>query len=414
MKRIRIILYVAAAMLGMLIPFQVSAAGQDTVTLSQEGENVAVLLEMSDAEKENITAVSVSLQIDTQSSDQIAVDFEFSPELGNHAEYGFKYKESGDNAGRLDIYAVTGTADSLFGENGLALGSLKVSPKNASAIIPVTISYCDGSFQTANAAFGSKTPMVEQETASVSMQIGGGAITPPPEENPGSGNEEQNPGTDIPGTDTPGTDTSGTDNPGGGSSGSGGSNMDEGLYDDTTQFTNDPSNAQNIPSAIIGKDNTATGFVDLSAVPGQNSGNKQKTKGKGAAQSAGKVSIVAPKDGMSSILVSNADSNTSKEEGNEPPEDTSALPEDSMEIKLDKENGGTVKQHGIGIGKILPIIGLAIAGILMIVLLIFAVIKMRDTDRQKRKHKKKKAAKRNKRKHSGNRKRRHHPKSHME
>ena len=55
-----------------------------------------------------------------------------------------------------------------------------------------------------------------------------------------------------------------------------------------------------------------------------------------------------------------------------------------MEIKLDKENGGTVKQHGIGIGKILPIIGLAIAGILMIVLLIFAVIKMRDTDRQKR------------------------------
>ncbi len=110
MKRIRIILYVAAAMLGMLIPFQVSAAGQDTVTLSQEGENVAVLLEMSDAEKENITAVSVSLQIDTQSSDQIAVDFEFSPELGNHAEYGFKYKESGDNAGRLDIYAVTGTA----------------------------------------------------------------------------------------------------------------------------------------------------------------------------------------------------------------------------------------------------------------------------------------------------------------
>ncbi len=85
-----------------------------------------------------------------------------------------------------------------------------------------------------------------------------------------------------------------------------------------------------------------------------------------------------------------------------------------MEIKLDKENGGTVKQHGIGIGKILPIIGLAIAGILMIVLLIFAVIKMRDTDRQKRKHKKKKAAKRNKRKHSGNRKRRHHPKSHME
>ena len=79
MKRIRTILYVAAAMLGMLIPFQVSAAGQDTVTLSQEGENVAVLLEMSDAEKENITAVSVSLQIDTQSSDQIAVDFEFSP-----------------------------------------------------------------------------------------------------------------------------------------------------------------------------------------------------------------------------------------------------------------------------------------------------------------------------------------------
>lgn len=394
MKRIRTILYVAAAMLGMFIPFQVSAAGQDTVTLSQEGENVAVLLEMSDAAKENITAVSVSLQIDTQSSDQVAVDFEFSPELGK-AEYGFKYKENG-TTGRLDIYAVTGTADSLFGENGLALGKLKVTPKNSSTVIPVTISYCDGSFQTANAAYGSKTPMVEQGTASVNMQIGGGSITPPPEEIPGTGDGEQNPGTDNPDSSNQGGGSQGS-----GGSGSGGSNMNEGLYDNTTQFTNNPSNAQNIPSSIIGKDNMAEGFVDLSAMASQALGNKLKTKGKGAAQSAGKVSVVAPKDGMSSILISKAGSDASSGEGGDGDLEGASdqgQPDDTMEIKLDKEKGGIAGKPGIAIGKILPIIGLVAAGILIIAFLILATIKLRDTDRRKKKHKKKKAAKRNHRK----------------
>ena len=196
MKRIRNILYLIVAVLGISIPFQALAAGQDTVTLTQEGENVDVLLAMSDAEKENITAVSVSLQISAQDSGQIAVDFEFSPELGN-GEYGFKYKENGDNTGRLDIYAATGMAKSLFSENGLDLGSLKITSKDPSQTIPVTISYYDGSFQTANAAYGSKTPMVEQETASVSMQIGNGTVTPPPQEEiPGTGDGNQTPGTD--------------------------------------------------------------------------------------------------------------------------------------------------------------------------------------------------------------------------
>lgn len=386
MKRIRNILYLIVAVLGISIPFQALAAGQDTVTLTQEGENVDVLLAMSDAEKENITAVSVSLQISAQDSGQIAVDFEFSPELGN-GEYGFKYKENGDNTGRLDIYAATGTAKSLFSENGLDLGSLKITSKDPSQTIPVTISYYDGSFQTANAAYGSKTPMVEQETASVSMQIGNGTVTPPPQEEiPGTGDENQ----------TPGTDGSGD----GGSSG--GSNMDDGLYDDTTQFTNDPSNAQKIPSSIIQKENMVQGLTDLSAMAGQ-PGNKLMVN-KNSAKTEGKVSIVAPKDGMDSILVSKTENNDSySETGNV--EDTQGLESNTTEIKLDKENGGIVGQHKSSLSKILPMVGLGIALILIIGCIIFAVVKMKDEDRRKRKRKKKKAAEQKRKKSARNRKR---------
>lgn len=400
MKRSRIVLCVMAVVLGMSIPFQVSAAGQDSVTLNQEGENVAVLLEMSDAKEENITAVSVSLQINTQGNDQIAVDFEFSPELGN-GEYGFKYRENGDNTGKLDIYAVTGTAGSLFGDDGLDLGNLKITSKNPSQTIPVTISYCDGSFQTANAAYGSKTPMVEQEPASVSIQIDGKGVSPPQEDIPGTGAEgEQKPGTDNPGSGNPNGSGQGNGSQGGGSSG--GSNMNEGLYDTTTQFTNNPSNAQNIPSSIIGNDNAAQGLIDLSAMAGQaSSGSAPAAKGKGAAKATGKVSVVAPKDGMSSILVSNAENDASFSEGEKGglTEDAQGqeMPADgSMEIKLDKENGGIIGGHKSGLGKVLPMAGLGIALILIIGLIMFAAGKIKDANRRKRKRRRKKPTERGK------------------
>ena len=415
-----------AAVLGMFIPFHVSAAVQDTVTLNQEGENVAVLLEMSDAKEENITAVSVSLQINTQGNDQIAVDFEFSPELEN-GEYGFKYRENGDNTGKLDIYAATGTAGSLFGDNGLDLGNLKITSKNPSQTIPVTISYCDGSFQTANAAYGSKTPMVEQETASISMQIGGKAVSPPQEDIPGTGAEgEQKPGTDNPGSGNPnggGQESGGQGNGNQGSGNSGGSNMNEGLYDTTTQFTNNPSNAQNIPSSIIGNSNTAEGLIDLSAMAGQtSSGSALAAKGKGAAKTTGKVSVVAPKDGMSGILVSNAENDASPGEGEkggftEDAQGQEMSADGSMEIKLDKENGGIIGGHKNGLGKILPMAGLGIALILIIGLIIFAASKIKDADRRKRRRRKQKPSERGKgKKGNGTRKKRkkRHPKHYKE
>lgn len=390
-----------AAMLGIFMPFQVRAASQDAVTLSQEGENVSVFLEMSKAEEENITAVSVSLQISAQGNGRIAVDFEFSPELGN-GEYGFNYKENGDNTGKLDIYAATGTAKSLFGENGLDLGNLKITSQNSSQAIPVTINYCDGSFQTANAAYGSKTPIIEQETASISMQIGSGTVPPPQENTPGTGGEgEQKPGTGNPESGNQNGGNQG--NSGQGSGNSGGSNMNEGLYDTTTQFTNNPSNAQNIPSSIIGNNNPAEGLIDLSAMAGQESAGGFTAKGKGAANTAGKVSVVAPKDGMSSILVSNAENGASSGEGEnggltEDPQGQGMPADGSMEIKLDKENGGILGGHKSGLGKVLPMAGLGIALILIIGLIIFAAIKIKDADRRKRRRRKKNPPEREKRK----------------
>ena len=83
-KRIGNKLYIAAAIAGLLVPMKAMAAQWDMVTLIQQEGEVAVSLDMSDALEETITAVSVSLKVET--GDEAAVDFIFSPELGN-AEY---------------------------------------------------------------------------------------------------------------------------------------------------------------------------------------------------------------------------------------------------------------------------------------------------------------------------------------
>ena len=131
-KRIGNKLYIAAAIAGLLVPMKAMAAQWDMVTLIQQEGEVAVSLDMSDALEETITAVSVSLKVET--GDEAAVDFIFSPELGN-AEYGYNYVEESEGTGRLDIYAVTGSGVSLFGEAGLNLGNVKVTPKDTSQVI---------------------------------------------------------------------------------------------------------------------------------------------------------------------------------------------------------------------------------------------------------------------------------------
>lgn len=339
----------------MFVPLRVSAAEQDQVILGPDGPGVAVSLNMSDAEEENITAVSVSLKVDAGGSGLAAVDFEFAPELSG-AECGYRYFENSDSTGRLDIYAVTGSGQSLFREGMLDLGKVKITPDAAAGVTPVEVSYYEGSFQTANAAYGAKTPMVENAWPA-NIQLGSGG-TPDPD-NPGNGDDGNGSG----GSDGSGSGDSGN---GGGNSGSGDgsgdnagngggdSNIDEGLYDENTQFKNDPSDAENIPSDIIGPGGQNTALPDMSKGLGNNAGIKLKAAGSGTAKTSGngKVTVVAPEDGVSSILISKAGedgSGTEEESAGSAQEEGKAGEEENgkevEEIRLDQENGGVAGAH---------------------------------------------------------------------
>ena len=141
MKRIRKGLYFITAILTLFLPMQAAAAGQDGVSLVQEEDSVSIVLEMGNAEQEKISAVAVSLQIGQESRDKVNVEFEFAGELAGAAE-GFLYNES---TGVLDIYAASDR--SLFHGESLNLGHVRVTLKDSGQILPVEISYRDGSFQ---------------------------------------------------------------------------------------------------------------------------------------------------------------------------------------------------------------------------------------------------------------------------
>ena len=363
MKRIRIKLYWLIMLSALFFPLQVSAAGRDAVVLGQDGSEVAVSLNMSEAEEENITAVSVSLKVDAGNSELAAVDFAFAPEL-SEAECGYRYSENGDNTGRLDIYAVTGHAQSLFREGKLNLGNVKVTPGQAQDMT-VEISYCDGSFQTANAAYGEKLPVVEHSEP-VQMQFG-----------------EEKPQPDQPGNDN---------------NNGNGSNMDDGLYDEDTQFENNPADSQLIPSDIIGTDRNQNGLPDLSKGLGKESKIKLKTSG----SSKDKVTVVAPEDGMSSILISKEDGDgelpgnaPQEENGTEAEKVTEGESKDVEEILLDQVNGGAVTPKRKS-GTVLAVSLVIIIVIVLIALAIFFFGNKRDEEREKEKAKKRQEERRKK------------------
>ncbi len=370
MKRIRNKLYWLIMWSALLFPLQVSAAGKDAVVLGQDGAEVAVSLNMSEAEEENITAVSVSLKVDAGNSELAAVDFAFAPEL-SEAECGYRYFENSDNTGRLDIYAVTGHAQSLFREGQLNLGNVKVTPGQPSQDMTVEISYYEGSFRTANAAYGEKMPVVDYSEP-VQMQFG-----------------EEKPQPNPPGNDN---------------NGGNGNNMDDGLYDDNTQFKNDPNDSQLIPSDIIGADGKQAGLTDLS----KGLGKETKIKLKASGSSKEKVTVVAPEDGMSGILISKADggseasgSASAEENGTEAEEKTEEESKEVEEILLDQVNGGAVVPKKKG-GTVLAVSLVAIIAIALIAFVIFVLGKKRAEEDEKerakkrREERKKKAAKKKK------------------
>lgn len=413
MKWIRNKLCLGMTILGILTPLQVHAAGQDAVVLGQDGNEVAVSLGMSNASEEKITTVAVSLEVKTEDLSQVEVEFQFSQDVGG-AQHGFIYHE---DTGRLDIYVSSGKSESLFRGEQLNLGNVQVRPVDPDQSISADVGYCKNSFQTANSAYGDKTPVVENEVAPVTIQIGNGSLAPPDTGNPVNPDDgnHTNPGT-------------GTDGSGGNSHGSG---RDEGLYDETTRFTNDPASAEPISSSIVkreGKEKTPVNLTTGAAAQaaGKNSAGSGKADLSGT---KGKVSVISPKNGPASIRVSKDISGDREETSREEMPDGllagadkqgsggkagglfgkgSQEGSESGEILLDQEKGGAVDNRKSELRSRIILICVVSAGIVaaiaVIVLLIKrngtapAAVRRRKRRRKQRKKKKKPAGKGQRRK----------------
>lgn len=405
MRGIRKAFCLTAALWLLSVPLEVFAEGWDAVTLSPEGSGVAVELEMSNAQEEKISAVSVSLQIDEESRDKVKPEFEFAAELGG-AVQGYLYDK---NTGILNIYAAS--ASSLFEGETLSLGYVQAVPEEPGELLEVEFSYIGSSFQTANEAYGNKAPVVMYEPEPVSIKIGEGAGEGP--EAPGDGTEDGSGDGNGDQTGTPGGGNGGgnqngsSDNENGGgsqngSSGNGnssgsGDNRNDGLYDENTQFKNDPSSAEQIESSVVRGDEQHSDLVDMSkgTAAGIGGASLQNPGGKWAV-SGGKVSVVSPEKGPASIHIAKGKGTSSKTSDTaglkgltgweEVPSGDDALEkeggfdgEDSVlgetvaagsdeagegegeEIRLDQKRGGAIEEaHGQKWGKVLIGIGILV------------------------------------------------------
>lgn len=378
MKKIWKKLYLGLAILGMFVPLQVNAEEQDTVTLQEENSKVAVSLGMSHAKEEKISTLSISLSVDMGGQNQGQAVFDFDSGLESVTEHDYIYNE---NTGIMDIYVSSLKNQSLFGDGELRLGHVRIEPEDSSAVLQVEVGYCDGSFQTANASYGNKTPVISSLPEPVLLQVG--AVTP---SQPGGSSDSGSQG--------------GGENAGqsGGDAGHGNDNMSQGLYDEETRFTNNPADAQNITSTVVKENNLHPELVDMSKGSAAQIGNKTLAgsvgAGAGAAKGSGKVSVVAPKEGPDSIVVNGGAGGAAGEgtgggedgisgtygEGSRTDGDSSL----SGEIRLDKKNGGAVVEKDNA--KMKWIIGGIAAAVLVIAgIVIFILAGKRSRDR---KHKK--------------------------
>lgn len=390
-KRIRNGLYLMAVIAVLFFPMQVFAAGEDAVSLVQEGEGVALVLEMSNAQQEKISAVAISLQIDEESRDKVNVGFDFAEELAGAAEGAF-YNES---TGVLDIYAAS--SQSIFESELLNLGHVRVTLKDSGETLPVKISYLSGSFQTANESYGEKKPMVAADPDPINMQVG---------EGDSKGDDAGN-NTGPEPTSTPGNSGDVTDKPqdNSGGSNSDGGNVNEGLYDDNTQFVNDPDSAEKITSSVIRKSNLDTSLVDMSRRTTAAGGGVRPAGNSGKQiRSEGKVTVVSPENGPSSIFVAKDDDNTSGETKEEETgdaildetEDNSVGGEEGAqgeEILLDRKNGGVESSDSGKRSRVLIWVGIAIVLLGGLGLGIFAFVKSKGVlalSKKKKPNKKKK------------------------
>lgn len=391
-------------MLGLLVPMQVHAVGQDSVGLSRDGDKVAVSLEMSNAPQEKITTVSVSLEVKPDGQEKVTVDFQFSAQLSG-TEHGYVYHE---DTGRLDIYVAS--VSSLFSEEKLNLGSVRVCPEDASKTVSANISYCENSFRTANSSYGDKTPVVEDEIASVDIEVGKDADhSAPSDGNTGSTGDNYGGGTGVVLPNHPGDAWQG------GGNNQAGDNRNQGLYDETTRFVNNPASAQLLTADVIRRAKPDAALIDMSAVHlnGAVTGRRGPTAvavkpgGLSQTKETGKVSVILPENGPAGILIAGENS-ASGTTGNAGGILAGISGQDSVEeeenayteIILDQEKGGAVENQKNVKKTILVAVCMILAVILSAGGIFFLIrgLRMPVAGGRKKRRKKKRKRKKSKRK----------------
>lgn len=202
-------------------------------------------------------------------------------------------------------------------------------------------------------------------------------------------------------------------------------NRNQGLYDETTRFVNDPASAQLLATSVIKKTKPDTALIDMSTLIQNGVGAGWRATGGvyvkpgsgiGQTKETGKVSVVSPENGPASIWVEGDNKETSAGSGSGGlfagifGEDSAQDGEDgSTEIMLDQEKGGAVDNRNnvkrnliIAAGVVLAVILLAggIIGFIRILRIPAA------GGKKKRKKKKRKRKKRKVKRSSGGGRRR--------
>lgn len=208
---------VLACSFAMALPFVSRAAteqaGTDHVTLEQSGtDGVAVTVGMDHGYEEAVTAVSLTLQVEVEKGTE-EISFSFPSELED-AVTGYRYAD-----GYLYLYVASneGIFDS---DDELYLGELTADAKT-SAGLTAMVSYVDGTFQTANAAYGGKNVRPASVSAPIQLSQSGAGKPDAPDTGDNSGSGGSGSGSGGSSGSGGGSGSGGSGSGSGGSSGSG-------------------------------------------------------------------------------------------------------------------------------------------------------------------------------------------------
>ena len=152
MKRLYSMLGLAAGLvLSLAFPQRIYAAQTDTVTLENQGEQVAVSVNMANANKEKDNGHIHVIECGGSGRKQGGRFLPFSQAL-EEAVKDYRYDK---DRGVLSIYVASGS--SLFDENdNLNLGAVRFQKADSADSLKAEVSVVENSIQTVNKAYGSR------------------------------------------------------------------------------------------------------------------------------------------------------------------------------------------------------------------------------------------------------------------